>query len=765
MLLLIHGDSFDYGTGNSYDVSLIASLAKIVVITINYRLGVLGFFSTGDSQAPGNYAILDIVAALHWIKDNIASFYGDPNKVTILGHGAGGALVHLLLISPITKSRPLLHGSIILGASAFTSWSLVEKPSDSAAQLSLQTNCSQRVQILHSHEFVGCLKGLAIESLIQRLHASPKYLSTFGPTVDSRSVMPLNSNDNLAPRSQNSAFQSTPLMVGIVPKILQQFFNQAEFEHGLMYHRYTQMLRTYLRNRFSYHRQHIYDILHHQYIDWDNPPPQYNNLHNQKESLELRDSLGNILTDGQILSPLLRLAKQHAMHSPAHTFLFSLDTRNQLQKLTYGMWFDDIGQLLGYPLFNPGLSDGNENLDSSPWPVREREASLMLLKYVSNFVYSGNPNLLKKSGQKISDADWPRYNMEKQQYVEINGDKKSIQHHFKASKMALWLDLIPRIHVNSDPDSSNHQLENWDDSASFEANFTKHDRSAFKDLILQTVHDLNDPPMVGAEKSVQNTPMVTAIHRSTPFYSLEASNRFNTARTSVPLAVTVAVGCCLLLLNIGIFVALYREKNRLRRTRDLLKTDLNHQIPSHPGDLMQAKICGRRSPSSPTETSDSLGLLEDANRNKNCNMRYTIPPNSNQLTTKFSANHPHKSKISQLSHISLSPGSSTFPRSPCPPANFSPSKTIDTYLGQCDLERTEVISPRGGSLTKQGYNQPGSQVRNVQFDITANGKTMTGKLGQNLGQQIFTQQLKIKQDSLESKVGQQGCLSAPSTIV
>ena len=62
-----------------------------------------GFLSTEDSNAPGNYALLDLVAGLHWIKENIQIFGGDPNDVTLFGHSYGAAMVNLLLISPVTK--------------------------------------------------------------------------------------------------------------------------------------------------------------------------------------------------------------------------------------------------------------------------------------------------------------------------------------------------------------------------------------------------------------------------------------------------------------------------------------------------------------------------------------------------------------------------------------------------------------------------------------------------------------------------------------
>jgi len=64
-----------------------------------------GFLSTGDVQAPGNYGLLDHVAALHWIADNIRSFGGDPSSVTLIGDGVGAATVNLLALSPTTRGQ------------------------------------------------------------------------------------------------------------------------------------------------------------------------------------------------------------------------------------------------------------------------------------------------------------------------------------------------------------------------------------------------------------------------------------------------------------------------------------------------------------------------------------------------------------------------------------------------------------------------------------------------------------------------------------
>jgi para-nitrobenzyl esterase len=117
VLVWIHGGAFNEGSGEVavYDG---AALAKqgLIVVTINYRLGILGFFTHPDlskeseHHASGNYGLLDTGAALQWVKQNIAAFGGDPNRVTIAGQSAGAAAVHALTASPL--ARRLFHRAI-----------------------------------------------------------------------------------------------------------------------------------------------------------------------------------------------------------------------------------------------------------------------------------------------------------------------------------------------------------------------------------------------------------------------------------------------------------------------------------------------------------------------------------------------------------------------------------------------------------------------------------------------------------------------------
>lgn len=117
VMVWIHGGSFETGSGSMavYDGANLASLG-VVVVTINYRLGPLGFLAHPalSSESPegvsGNYGLLDQIAALKWVRRNIAGFGGDPNRVTVFGESAGAISILDLLVSPLAKG--LFSGAI-----------------------------------------------------------------------------------------------------------------------------------------------------------------------------------------------------------------------------------------------------------------------------------------------------------------------------------------------------------------------------------------------------------------------------------------------------------------------------------------------------------------------------------------------------------------------------------------------------------------------------------------------------------------------------
>jgi para-nitrobenzyl esterase len=114
VLVWIHGGGFVNGSGDIYNARRLTSRGDVVVVTINYRLGALGFLAhpaLGPAGDVGNYGLADQQAALRWVKDNIAGFGGDPDKVTIAGESAGGMSVCDHLVAP--DSEGLFSAAII----------------------------------------------------------------------------------------------------------------------------------------------------------------------------------------------------------------------------------------------------------------------------------------------------------------------------------------------------------------------------------------------------------------------------------------------------------------------------------------------------------------------------------------------------------------------------------------------------------------------------------------------------------------------------
>jgi para-nitrobenzyl esterase len=113
------GNSMGAASDKGYDGANLAGNCNIVVVTVNYRLGPLGWFTCGalrsdepgaESDNSGNYGTLDLIKALNWVENNIAAFGGDPDRVTVAGESAGAINIFSLLISPLAEG--LFHGAI-----------------------------------------------------------------------------------------------------------------------------------------------------------------------------------------------------------------------------------------------------------------------------------------------------------------------------------------------------------------------------------------------------------------------------------------------------------------------------------------------------------------------------------------------------------------------------------------------------------------------------------------------------------------------------
>jgi para-nitrobenzyl esterase len=114
VMVWIHGGGLTSGSGANYDPSPLVEAGNVIVVTINYRLGLLGFFAQSSLDAEGhlnaNYGLMDQQFALKWVQQNIAAFGGNPNRMTIFGESAGGQSIYANLASP--RAAGLFQGAI-----------------------------------------------------------------------------------------------------------------------------------------------------------------------------------------------------------------------------------------------------------------------------------------------------------------------------------------------------------------------------------------------------------------------------------------------------------------------------------------------------------------------------------------------------------------------------------------------------------------------------------------------------------------------------
>lgn len=157
VIVFIHGGANIFGSGDSdlYGPDYLIE-KDVVVVTINYRLGALGFLSIGSEEVPGNAALKDQVLALKWVQKNIANFGGDPEQVTVLGDTAGGQAVTLHMLSPM--SMGLFQRAIAMSGAPTCDYGLTYKPERKAQILGKLNNCTD---VENPTALLACLQSIS----------------------------------------------------------------------------------------------------------------------------------------------------------------------------------------------------------------------------------------------------------------------------------------------------------------------------------------------------------------------------------------------------------------------------------------------------------------------------------------------------------------------------------------------------------------------------------------------------------------------------
>jgi para-nitrobenzyl esterase len=202
VMVWIHGGALLTGEGDDYDPTALVKQG-VAVVTLNYRLGPLGFLAhpalTGEGGgSSGNYGLMDQQAAIKWVKDNIASFGGDPANITIFGESAGGLSTHSQIASPLAAG--LFQKAIVESGSYNIATPTLAAGETQGQSFATKAGCTD--------QSAACLRNLPVATIVANSSAI-QFTGTTLPVVDGK-VLPLSLSDAFT----SGKFNKVPVIEG-----------------------------------------------------------------------------------------------------------------------------------------------------------------------------------------------------------------------------------------------------------------------------------------------------------------------------------------------------------------------------------------------------------------------------------------------------------------------------------------------------------------------------------------------------------------------
>uniref|UniRef100_A0A8C8W7H8 Carboxylic ester hydrolase n=1 Tax=Peromyscus maniculatus bairdii TaxID=230844 RepID=A0A8C8W7H8_PERMB len=398
VMVWIHGGSLVAGGASTYDGLALSAHGNVIVVAIQYRLGIWGFFSTGDEHSPGNWGHLDQVAALRWVQDNIVNFGGDPGSVTIFGESAGGESVSVLVLSPLAKN--FFHRAISESGVALTPGMVRKDVRPVAEQVAIAAGCKTTTSAV----MVNCLRQKTEDELLETTRKLVGMLicvnCPFLPTAIDGVVLPKAPEEILAEKN----FNTVPYMVGI---------NKQEFGWLLPLVRKYRHKEKELEGSFLDPFQNVpEDVI---------PAAIKEYLGGAEDPIKNKDLFVDLIGDVLFAVPSVIVARHHRdAGAPVYMYefqyhpSFSSDLKPGMVMGDHG---DELFSVFGAPFTKGGASGEEINI------------SKMVMKFWGNFAWNGNPN-----GKTL--PAWPEYN-QKEGYLKIGATTQAAQG-LKDKEVAFW---------------------------------------------------------------------------------------------------------------------------------------------------------------------------------------------------------------------------------------------------------------------------------------------------------------------------------------
>ncbi|XP_078046974.1 carboxyl ester lipase-like protein Gli isoform X2 [Augochlora pura] len=450
VMFYIHGGEFTYGASNLFPAHMLAAFYNVVVVSINYRLGALGFLSTGDENSPGNYGILDQAMALKWVHDNIRAFNGNPDAITLFGPGAGAASAGLLMVAPST--RDLISKVIAQSGSALADWAVIMdkyRAQNTSRVYAEKLGCS----IESSWKLVQCLKdGRSFLELCNSQLKPHIGMFPWAPVFDFNFTLP---SDNLYENWRSSDwrfFTETPensikhrrfnrnlaYMTGVTSQeaayILYNNATLARNQYIIDPEAFDQKLwELVLQYNYTLNPLGVYEAIKYMYTYWPDP----------KNVTGIRDQYVNLLSDFHYVAPFDKMAKL-LVEKGVPTYLYVLNTTIEALKLPQWRRVPHDTELLwltGAPFMDVEYFPEKWKLKRDMWTDNDRNMSHFFMQAYSNFATYGNPTPSQILGLHMEVAKQGQL-----RYLNINTTyNSSILLNYRQTESAFWSMYLPTV--------------------------------------------------------------------------------------------------------------------------------------------------------------------------------------------------------------------------------------------------------------------------------------------------------------------------------
>ncbi|XP_072937099.1 neuroligin-3-like isoform X2 [Epargyreus clarus] len=546
------GAAHEWGSGNALDGAVLAARAHLLLVTLNYRIGLLGYLTPGASDEvslAGGAAMLDVAAALAWVKRNIAAFGGDPKRLTLAGHGAGASLANAILMLPATKG--LVSRVLLLSGSALSPAALAPDPALAREHTAQALRCPKDA-VGEDHWLAACIRSRPLAVLLAVDAPKARFLAGWAPSVPTTKDVQGQAPTRALHASET--FLECSLAVVVTTTESYQYFSEDDIRHGFEEEHRNRILRTYVRNVYRYHRNEIFAAIRNEYTDWEKPI---------QHPINIRDATLEALSDAAGAAPALRAAQLHARRGARTYFAhFAHQTKDAEYPQRLGsVTSETLPYFLGLPLVG-GMPFNPRNYSRGDVAVAESTVALL-----AAFAKTGDPTPRADDRHHDNAVSWPRYELNTQQYLSI-GTKLRVKSHYRGHKMALWLHLIPQLH-RPGAAPRHHQFRSiHPDMFAGEIFPELYTTTAALDEEDDTTEEQEAIEVEECEPSPSARPALSALPPPQPSPKEDSLTNLDTQYYSytVALGVTVGAGCFLLALNVLVFAGIYLQRGRRRAT-------------------------------------------------------------------------------------------------------------------------------------------------------------------------------------------------------